>query len=105
MSWSQEQINALYAKVQKRAMIDADFRKELLQDSNAAIAKIAGQSLPDGFHIKVIENDPAYHATFVLPDMPSDELSDDELDQIAGGVMCIAATVPPMMLCSMDVSK
>lgn len=105
MNWTQEQINEIYAKVQKKAMVDADFRKELLQDSSAAIAKVAGQSLPEGFKIKVIENDPAYNATFVLPDMPAEELSDDELNQVAGGVCGIDFGACAAKGCAAEASK
>lgn len=105
MDWTQEQINEIYAKVQKKAMIDANFRKELLQDSNCAIAKIAGQALPEDFKIKVIENDPAYNATFVLPDMPSEELSDDELNQVAGGACLLDCGACAAQACAAKASK
>lgn len=86
MQWTQEQINTIYMEVQKKAVMDHAFRTELLENPKAAVAKVAGEELPDGFKIKVIENDPAYNATFVLPDLLSDEISDEELDQVAGGV-------------------
>lgn len=85
MAWTQEQINEIYEKVQRTAMTDEEFRAELLADSTAAIEKIAGQPLPEGFKVKIIENDPQYAATFVLPPMVDDELSDEELDAVAGG--------------------
>lgn len=85
MAWSQEKINEIYLKVQKMAVTDEEFRKELLEDSCAAIEKVAGEKLPKGFQVKVIESDPAYAATFVLPPMISDELSEEELDAVAGG--------------------
>ena len=89
MAWTQEKINEVYMKVQQTAATDEEFREELLKDSSAAIAKIAGEELPENFKIKVIENDPQYAATFVLPPMVSDELSDDELDSVAGGFCLI----------------
>lgn len=89
MAWTQEKINEIYVEVQKMAVTDEEFRKELLENTNAAIEKIAGEKLPEDFKIKVIENDPAYAATFVLPPMVSDELSDDELDAVAGGACLI----------------
>lgn len=89
MAWTQEKINEIYMEVQKMAVTDEEFRKELLEDSSAAIEKVAGEKLPEGFKVKVIENDPSYAATFVLPPMVSDELSDDELDAVAGGFCLI----------------
>ena len=88
MAWTQEKINQLYMEVQRMAVTDEEFRKELLEDSTAAIEKIAGEKMPAGVKVKVIENDPAYAATFVLPPMVSDELGDDELDAVAGGGSC-----------------
>ena len=89
MAWTQEQINEIYLKVQQLATTDEEFRAELLKDSSAAIEKVAGQPLPDDFKVKVIENDPQYAATFVLPPMLSEELDDGELDQVAGGFCLI----------------
>lgn len=89
MAWTQEKINEVYMEVQKLAVTDEEFRKELLDNSSAAIAKVAGEDLPEGFKIKVVENDPQYAATFVLPAMVSDELSSEELDAVAGGACLV----------------
>lgn len=91
MAWTQEKINEVYMKVQETAATDEEFREELLSNTNAAIAKIAGEDLPEDFKVKVIENDPQYAATFVLPPMVSEELSGDELDSVAGGACLIDA--------------
>ena len=85
MAWTQEKINEIYVKVQQLAVTDEEFRAELLKDSSAAIKKLAGEELPENFKIKVIENDPQYAATFVLPPMASDELGDEDLEAVAGG--------------------
>ena len=85
MEWTQENLNELYLKVQKQALTDEEFRKDLLSDPNAVIEKETGEKLPEGFKIQVIESDPAYTATFVLPDLVGEELEDGELDQVAGG--------------------
>ena len=86
INWPKEKIEQVYVKVQKLAVTDEEFRAELLKDPNAAIAKIAGEPLPENCHIKIIENEPAYAATFVLPPMLSDELGDGDLESVAGGV-------------------
>ena len=85
MAWTQEKINEIYLKVQQLASTDEEFRKELLDNSSAAIAKIAGEELPEDYKINVIENDPQYAATFVLPPMAPDELDDEALDMVSGG--------------------
>lgn len=92
MSWTQKEMEELYREMQKKAMVDEGFRKELLADADAALEKLAGKKLPQGCKIKVIENDPSYTATFVLPDMISEELTPDEMDGTAGaGVMVIVS--------------
>lgn len=89
MSWTQEEMNEVYSKVHKLALTDGEFREELMKDSKAAVEKLTGRELPDGFQIKVIENDPAYQATFVLPDFVGDEMDEADLDEVAGGVAFI----------------
>jgi hypothetical protein len=84
MSWSQEKMNELYAKVMQKATTDEEFRKELLENPKTAIEKLTGETLPDDYKIKVLENDPNYTATFVLPDLRND-LDVDELENVAGG--------------------
>ena len=34
---------------------------------------------------EIVEQDPAYQATFVLPPMVKEDISDEELDAVAGG--------------------
>ena len=89
MAWTQDKINEIYTEVQKMAVTDEEFRKELLENTDEAIEKVAGEKLPEGSKVKVVENDPQYAATFVLPPMVSDELGDDELDSVAGGFCLI----------------
>ena len=85
MEWTQEKLNELYLKIQRKAMTDEEYRKELLEDADAVIEREMGEKLPEGMKFHVIESDPEYNATFVLPDMLSEELEDEELDQVAGG--------------------
>jgi hypothetical protein len=89
MAWTQEKINEIYVKVQQLATTDEEFRAELLKDSSIAIAKVAGEELPADFKVKVVENDPQYAATFVLPPLASEELDDDALEKVAGGFCLI----------------
>jgi len=86
MKWKQEEMNEVYLKVQKTALTDEAFRKELIADPKAAIEKISGKALPEGFKINIVESDPAYSATFVLPDFVGNAIEDDDLENVAGGV-------------------
>jgi uncharacterized protein (DUF1330 family) len=74
-----------------KALEDEEFKKELLEDANAAIEKAGGKPVPEGIKIKVVEDDPDT-VTIVLPKLPdeieeSGELSDEALKQVAGGAV------------------
>lgn len=86
MALSNEILEKVYVEIQKRALVDADFRKKIMDNPKEVIEEMLGEKLPDDCKIKVIENDPAYTATLVLPDLISDEFSADELDLASGGV-------------------
>ncbi len=86
MTWTQKEIEACIVNCKKKAAVDADFRKKLLGDPAAAVKEISGKEIPAGFKIKILENDPAYDATFVLPPLVSGNLSDQELDEVAAGI-------------------
>ncbi len=92
--WTKEELEELMAKMTKKAMTDAQFRKEVLADATTALEKLAGKPLPEGASLKCIERDPNYQSTLVLPDLLDEErLDDDALSQVAGGmaVLLIAA--------------
>ena len=80
MQWTQQQIDECIEACRRRAAVDAGFRGKLLSDPAAAIRELSGREIPAGFRIKVLENDPAYDATFVLPPAVSGGVSDKELD-------------------------
>ena len=85
MSWTNEEIEEAFKIVRKKAMVDKKFRDLLKTDPNKAISEAVGKEVPDALKIKIIDSDPAYHMTFVLPEMISEELT-DELDNVAGGL-------------------
>ena len=76
-------------KIIRRAWEDEVFRAELLHSPRQAIEAAFGVTLPGNFHIRILEEteDKLY---FVIPARPAnlssfDELSDDDLDAVAGG--------------------
>lgn len=86
MAWTYDKVNKTYLLAQELAAKNKAFREELIRDPKSAIEKFTGETLPKDYNIKVIESDPAYSATFVLPLMLSDDLTDDDLANVAGGV-------------------
>jgi hypothetical protein len=73
-------------KVLVRAWTDPAYKAKLLSDPRAVLTE-AGVGIPAGTKVKVIE-DTADTKHFVLPATPSDaaELSDEELEKVAGGM-------------------
>ena len=85
MSRTEEKIKEVYGEAMRAAVTDEEFRAALLGNPTAAIEKLTGEKLPEGFKLKVLEEDPAYDMTILLPPMLDDELTDEEMKQIAGG--------------------
>ena len=69
-----------------RAAKDSAFRSLLLSDSRAALSQYFGREIPETVNIVFVENQA--DATVVLPDPvdPNAELSEAELEAVAGGV-------------------
>ena len=73
-----------FAKIIAKAWRDPAFKAELIANPAAAL-KAEGIDVPAGMTVTVVENtDKLFH--LVLPPVPSDELSDEALDGVAGGV-------------------
>jgi hypothetical protein len=80
-----------------RATVDRAFRQKLLVDPRRAIRDELGLTIPSHFRIKFIERGPELDALVVLPDLREgvDELSEDELESVSGGVEHYAAWSDP----------
>lgn len=86
MAISPNEQRALEA-VLHRATTDFDFRQQLLLTPRQAIQDAYGVCIPSTFRVKFVERDSDVDALIVLPDFRrnGDELSDEELDDVAGG--------------------
>ena len=92
------------AQVIERAQTDSEFRQLCLSNPNAAAREATGKDIPEDFTLKFVDNQGA-DLTVVLPDLvdSSVELSNAELEQVAGGnekcgrscgVSCVASDIP-----------
>jgi hypothetical protein len=72
----------------QRSMEDEDFRQMLLDDSKGAVEQELGSRLPEGVEVRAVEES-AQIIYLVLPSASplgqGGELSDQELDEVAGG--------------------
>ena len=92
--WKQQEMEELIAKMTKKAMTDAAFRKEVLEDATSALEKLAGKPLPEGMTLKCVERDPNFQNTLVLPDFVDEEkLDEGALSNVAGGFKGASCTI------------
>ena len=86
MSWSQDEVQKAIAQVSLKASKNADFRKLALSNPSAAVREVVGKDIPTGFKLKLIEGDPQADMTVVIPELKVAEISDAELEKVAGGL-------------------
>lgn len=84
--WTKEETDKVALEIKKRAMKDPEFRALALSNAHAAIAKINSTPFPSGYKVRCIDQ-AGFNVTVLLPDPVSrvEELSDAELEQVAGG--------------------
>ena len=86
MAWTEQTIQDTFKKIVERASTDQNFRKLALSRPNEAVEQVSGMAVPPGVNLRFVDNAGASY-TLVLPDArkAGSELSDAELEQVAGG--------------------
>jgi hypothetical protein len=91
MSHDPHEFQTSIRQLLRRTALDQDFRRLALENSNAALEKL-GITPPPGISVEFIDNFGKSRHTIVLPDpvVQIEELSDEDLDEVAGG--CVLAS-------------
>lgn len=90
---AQDSIQKLVDQARAKAWVDKGFRKALIADPKKAIEELFGITLPEKLKFNILEEKPD-SITIVIPAQLNDgELSDDQLDAVAGGWGCFCDCV------------
>jgi hypothetical protein len=88
---SEQDFSKVLGQIAAKAWSDAEFKKRLVADP-AAVSREFGMPVPPGIEVRIVE-DTATVRHFILPPRPElAELSDEQLDQVAGGATCSGTT-------------
>ena len=84
------EIQQALREVARRSAVDPDFRKLAVKDASAAIAKVHNKPLPPDYTFRFVDNSGTVK-TIPLPDPVTgiEELSEAELEQVAGGNIAV----------------
>ena len=88
-----------YGQLIAKAWTDEDFKARLKADPKAALKEV-GMDVPEGVEIEVVESTQE-KAYLVIPPKPVGELSDEDLDKVAGGELFCCC----MMVGELSVSR
>ncbi|MBD2243790.1 NHLP leader peptide family RiPP precursor [Nostoc sp. FACHB-888] len=74
---------------------DEAYKQELLSNSKAVIEREFGIQLPANVSVKVVEENPTnlYFVLPMRPDLSGAELSDEQLETVAGGILPAASAL------------
>ena len=81
----QQKAQEKMAEVLTRSVSDIEFRQQLITNPRAALSRHFGKEIPESFQIRFVESNGT--PTVVLPDVATGELSEADLEAVAGGVI------------------
>ena len=84
MPWTQEKLQTILENVVIKAQKDPLFREKLKSNPKEALAAEAGEMIPEFIRIAIVDQNDT-DIVITLPKVQSDELSDADLEHVAGG--------------------
>ena len=85
-----EQVQQAAQQLIARCWAEPEFKARLLADATGTL-KAEGYPVPDGHAIQVVEST-TNQSYFVIPPAPTNEISDEALNQVAGGGINFSVT-------------
>lgn len=79
MSWSQEKIEETIKMVKEKIALDSTLKRNLEINPNQTIEEITGHKIPEGIIFNIAD------LTLTKEGLLTDELDDNQLEEIAGG--------------------
>jgi hypothetical protein len=80
-----QQEDPLVQQVLQQALADESFKAQLLENPKEAIKEATGQDLPESLTVRIYENTPTLKHMVIPLNPANEELSDLELEMVAGG--------------------
>ncbi len=94
MSEATKTRNDIEKELVLKAWEDEEFKQRLVSDPKAAITEMFGVEVPDVIDIKVVEEDmKTLYVRLPMKPVSEDELTDEQLEAIAGGACVVIAAV------------
>lgn len=90
--------NELEQKIIERAWKSESFKQQLMRDPRGALEREVEMRVPEGVNIKILEESPDT-LYIVLPMNPDAELTEIELDAVAGGFEDVIEAKPKTRSC------
>jgi len=85
MAWTNEKIETTLQRVLKKAQADAAFREKLKTNPKETLTAEAGEMIPEFIRIAIVDQNDT-DIVITLPKVQKkDELSDADLEHVAGG--------------------
>jgi Nitrile hydratase, alpha chain len=88
----EDQAKKQFSKVVAKTWTDESFKQRFLENPNAVLME-NGISPPSGIEIRVVEDTPQYRYLVLPPRPAKQEMSDEDLEGVAGGMSTSEASV------------